>query len=138
LFAEHGSPHAEQFLAFVCVFVSQPFVSLPSQSPKPVSQVATTHLPFVQAAVAWARVHGCALHAPQLSGSELVFVSQPSLGSVLQFANGSAHVPIVQAPETHMASALMNEQILPHDPQFDGSPWVFTSHPVETMVSQFA
>jgi hypothetical protein len=33
LFAEHGKPHAEQFFAFVCVFVSQPFLSSPSQSP---------------------------------------------------------------------------------------------------------
>jgi hypothetical protein len=62
-----------------------------------------------------------------------VFVSQPSVLSALQLAAGAMHLSIWQAPRTQIASAFVNEQTLPHEPQFDGSLCVFTSQPVEAM-----
>lgn len=67
-------PHIAQ-LASVSSGVSQPFESMPSQSPKPELQVTIWQLPDAQLAVALARVHG----APQAVQwlSVLSCVSQP-------------------------------------------------------------
>jgi hypothetical protein len=134
-FVEHGVPHAPQFLVLVLVSVSQPFESMPSQSANPAAQLSTTHRPPAQAAVACASAHGRA-HPPQLSGSASVLTSQPSVGLVLQFADGAMQAPIRQAPFWHVESAFGNVHTLPHAPQFDGSLRVFTSQPVEVSWSQ--
>jgi hypothetical protein len=134
-FVEHGVPQAPQFFAFVLVSVSQPFESMPSQSANPGAQLSTTQAPPAQAAVAWASAQGRA-HAPQLSGSESVFTSQPSPGIALQFADGEMHGPIRQMPPWHVESAFGMVHTLPHVPQFDGSLRVFTSQPVDASLSQ--
>jgi len=71
-----AEPHAPQFETFVSVFVSQPFVLLLSQFPKPELQVPRVQLPVTQLALALARLHA-APQAPQLARLVLRFVSQP-------------------------------------------------------------
>ena len=57
-------PHPPQCDASVRVLTSQPFVALPSQSPKGAVHVATVHVPLVHAREALAVMHA-RLHAPQ-------------------------------------------------------------------------
>jgi hypothetical protein len=68
-------PHAPQFDRFVDVAVSQPFATLPSQSPKPAAH-AIEHLPEAQLGVPFVALHA-APHAPQLATDDEVSVSQP-------------------------------------------------------------
>ena len=72
----HALPQALQWLAFASRLVSQPFEATASQLPYGLVQPTTSHVPVLQEAVAFARLHGVP-HAPQ---SVLVFrlVSQPS------------------------------------------------------------
>jgi hypothetical protein len=134
-FVEHGVPHAPQFLAFVLMFVSQPFTGLPSQSENPELQLPMAHWPLSHFAVAFAGEQTWP-HTPQLSESESVFTSQPSPGSVLQLADGAMHAPSRHTPPEHVVSAFGNEHPLPQAPQLDGSVCPYTSHPVVVSWSQ--
>src|SRR5205807_2066506 len=62
---EQAWPQAPQFRGSSAVFDSQPSAGWPSQSLNPRSQLATTQLLAMHAAVACARLHA-APHAPQL------------------------------------------------------------------------
>jgi hypothetical protein len=73
-----------------------------------------------------------------LATSVLVFTSQPSLAFALQSAAAPRHGPSWHEPPMQRASALAKLQTLPQAPQFDGSPCVFTSQPVEARWSQSA
>ena len=60
-------------------------------------------------------------HAPQLAASVIVFVSQPSATTPLQFAKPVLHMPMVHVPAMQMAVACGNEHTVPQVPQLFGS-----------------
>src|SRR6185503_10593751 len=107
---------------------------LPSQSAKPAAHWAMAHAPFEHLAVALGRLQTWA-HPPQFSGSVLVFTSQPSAATRLQFANGCAHIATVHAPPEHPALAFGSAQTLLQPPQLLGSVAVSTSHPFAAAMS---
>jgi hypothetical protein len=68
-------PQEPQFAALAFRFVSQPFATLPSQSPKPGSQ-PIWQLPPLHTGAPFEALQACP-HVPQLSGSSDVVISQP-------------------------------------------------------------
>jgi hypothetical protein len=96
---------------------SQPFVALPSQSPKPMLQLASVHAPLVHAAVAFV-IEQLVVHVPQLPTDELRFVSQPFAAMPSQLPNPGRHVPSTHAPAMHDAPAFANAHCWPQPPQF--------------------
>jgi hypothetical protein len=80
----HASPHPPQFLALASTFVSHPFDAIPSQSAYGAMQDVIWHLPVVQLAFAFGRMH-CWPQAPQLSAVERS-ASHPSWGKPSQSA----------------------------------------------------
>jgi hypothetical protein len=58
-----------------------------------------------------------AAHAPQLSTSTLVFVSQPFVGTPSQSPNGAVQVSMRHAPPAQLALALSSEQAVAQSPQ---------------------
>src|SRR5437763_1146528 len=96
LASEQAVAQAPQLLTSVTVLVSQPLVTIRSQSEKPVVQPAIAHMLMTQAAVAFGRLqlpqpppeqapctHVCPVgqalpQAPQLFASVATSVSQPS------------------------------------------------------------
>lgn len=92
-------------------------------------------MPFEQIGDALAGAH-LAPHAPQLSTSRFLFVSQPSLPSPLQSPRGATHVSILQTPASHFAAAPANWQTVVQSPQWVASPSLSTSQPVSGSKSQ--
>jgi hypothetical protein len=89
-----------------------------SQLPNPASQVTGPQVPPARHdAEPWLTAQLFA-QAPQLLAL-VRSVSQP--GSAVQSPKPALHLPIVQTPLTHDASALAKLQLLPQTPQFDGS-----------------
>ena len=80
-----ASPQALQLAALLVRSISHPLAATPSQSPKPVAQVAIVQLPAVHAAVALGIVHPCP-HDPQLVALVPMFTSQPLAGLPSQSA----------------------------------------------------
>jgi hypothetical protein len=107
-------PHAPQLLAFVAVFVSQPFAGLPSQSRKVPLQTGV-HVPPAQLVVPFAFVH-CVPQFPQLLVFVFVFVSQPFAGLLSQFPNPALHVG-EQAPPEQVVEPFAFVQAWPQPPQ---------------------
>jgi len=85
----HTVPHALHAAAAVVVAVSQPLPLRPSQSPKPVSQDVTAHVPVSQLDAPCGFVHGFP-HPPQLV-AVVVGVSQPFVTLVSQLAKPGLH-----------------------------------------------
>jgi hypothetical protein len=95
--------------------VSQPLATLPSQLPKPASQLSMTQVPLAQDAVALAGAQGV-LQAPQ-SVKVLSGVSQPLDRSSSQLPNPEVHV-VMQLPVAQLAVALAGAvQGVPQAPQ---------------------
>jgi hypothetical protein len=76
-------PHAPQAFTLFEIAVSQPFVALPSQLPKPGLQ-ATLHVPLAHEADWFGPALHVRPHIPQLFMSTPVGVSHPSLVLELQ------------------------------------------------------
>jgi hypothetical protein len=108
-------PHAPQWVALVCVFVSQPSFLLPLQSPKPVLQFGA-HAPAVQGFVPLAAMHW-APHPPQLL-VVVRLVSQPLVEMPSQFPQPELHALIWHDPVAQVAVAFVRLQAVPHEPQF--------------------
>ncbi len=88
---EHRIPHVPQFCALVFRFISQPFVTIPSQSAKPVVHI-DVQTPAVHSRTVFGRAAHEVAHVPQWSTSVERFASQPSVGTPLQ-----SEKPLVQA-----------------------------------------
>jgi hypothetical protein len=108
-------PQAPQFCELVLRLVSQPFVALPSQLPKPALHVKP-HLPPLQVVTALVRLGQMLPQAPQLLRSVLVLTHVlPHL--VKPLLQVKLHVPAL-----HVAVALAGAtQTLPQLPQFCAS-----------------
>jgi hypothetical protein len=118
--AAQALPHAPQCSA-VLSGVSQPLAALPSQLPKPESQLPSWHCPELQLALAWAGAQVW-LQLPQ-SFAVRVERSQPSAGSPLQSAKPGAqrrllHTPAAQSAPLTLAKRM---QLLPQAPQLPGA-----------------
>jgi hypothetical protein len=79
---EHILPQAPQFLC-VSSGVSQPFIGLPSQSPKPSLHLAIPQVPIVHEGVPFMAVQAFS-QRPQCVVDVLRLVSQPFVGSPSQ------------------------------------------------------
>jgi hypothetical protein len=117
-------------------FVSQPFVALLSQFPKPGSQVPSAQLLATQFADALAKLH-CVLHPPQLSGSVCRFFSQPLAALASQLPKPGLHA-MLQLPVVQLGVPLVALQARPHPPQFSALVFVLVSQPLPYWPSQFA
>ena len=95
--------------------VSQPLLSMPSQSPQPLSQVSMRQLPPSQVAEAWARVQA----EPQEPQSVSVCrdVSQPLESVASQLAHRLLQDAMRQLPPVQVAVAWAREQVVPQEPQ---------------------
>ncbi len=83
-------PQAPQWRTSSASTVSQPLASMPSQSPRPMVQLATPHIPARQVGVAPEAVHATP-QRPQWAGLTRTSVSQPLSGLLSQSPNPSAH-----------------------------------------------
>jgi hypothetical protein len=111
----HTAPQAPQLARLVFVFVSQPLLELPSQSPRPGLQVETPQTPPTQFGVP--PDAGQTLpQVLQLLTSEFVFVSQPLFGLPSQFLNPAEHVG-TQAPPVQAVVPLAFVHWTPQAPQ---------------------
>jgi hypothetical protein len=88
--AVHAALQAPQLARLVSRSVSQPFVRLASQSPRPASQVNPQLPPTPQVAVAPGAAVHVALHEPQVGGL-VRSASQPFAGSPSQSPRPGAH-----------------------------------------------
>jgi len=91
----HAAPQAPQLVTVEFRFVSQPFVALPSQSPKPGLQ-AIWQLPPEQVGLPLVALH-TRPHVPQLVGSVPVATSHPVAYERSQF-----EYPALQVPMAHV------------------------------------
>ena len=108
-------PHMPQWSLAVRVSVSQPLVTLPSQSTKPALH-ATAQRPAAHAGVPLAALHALP-HIPQWAAVVERSVSQPLAGFMSQSPKPAVHVR-AQRPETHAEVALGRApQALPQAPQ---------------------
>jgi hypothetical protein len=135
--AGHTLPHAPQLALLAVRSVSQPFAGLPSQSPKPVAQVAMAQRPMVHAAEAlgtWQRL----THAPQRAGSLFKLVSQPLAGSPSQSPHPCRQVKAQRAPAQAALAFGRRGQTLPHWPQLRPSLMRSASQPSSPRLLQLA
>lgn len=93
------------------------------------------HVPLTHAPAVFALAHGTA-HAPQLFGSLLVSISQPSPASALQFAKPALHAINKHRPALHIALALLTLHVRPHAPQCIGLVVRSCSQPLPAFPSQ--
>jgi hypothetical protein len=116
LVAAQARAQPPQWNTFVLVFVSQPFATFMSQSPKPWAHWRV-HAPETQFAVAFTVLQAVP-QAPQWDALFVRFVSQPSPGIPLQSPKPVVQDMIRHCPDAHDASALTREHGPPHEPQF--------------------
>jgi hypothetical protein len=121
-----AAPHAPQFVV-VLSDASHPFETWVSQLPKPVLHTML-QAPSEQLAVPFAELHAWP-HAPQSATVELVFVSQPFVGSESQLPHGAVQVPRVHTPETHDSDAFARLHTAPQPPQLARLVFRFVSQP---------
>src|SRR5579871_3819960 len=76
-------PHAPQLLTSVAMLTSQPSLRLWLQSAKPMLQPVSTHVPPLQATIAFCAAHALP-HTPQFIGSVERLASHPSAAIMLQ------------------------------------------------------
>jgi hypothetical protein len=88
-------PQALQLLTLMFRFTSQPLVTLASQLAKPALQ-AMLHAPALQLGTPLVLLHAVP-QALQFPASASKLVSQPSAGLLLQSAQLTSHLAIVQA-----------------------------------------
>jgi hypothetical protein len=111
-------PQPPQCATEVVRFDSQPFESLPSQSPQPMSHATTEHVPAAQEPVAWAGAHGMP-QVPQFC-SVLRSVSQPFAGLPSQLAKNAAQLG-THAPAMQLVVPLSLTHVLVQLPQVLGT-----------------
>jgi hypothetical protein len=116
----HALPQRPQCIALESNGVSQPFITLPSQFPRPSVHIKP-HAPIAHVGDAL----GCGEHElrqrPQLRTSAVTLVSQPFAAIPSQSPNPAAHVSVHDAA-THAAVPFgPAAQALPHVPQFIAS-----------------
>jgi hypothetical protein len=130
---EQTLPQASQLLLSVCSSTQAP-----PQADKTPPQVKP-HVPLLQVAVALAGAGQTWPQAPQLLGSLVTFVSQPSAASPLQSPNPALQVAISQVPLTQAGVACAAPQTWPHPPQLLMSlPPMLVSQPFAELPSQLA
>jgi hypothetical protein len=120
--------HPPQFAGSVDVLTSQPLDGTTSQSAHPVVQEATTQIPEEHADEAFGSVHTLP-QVPQFVLLVCTLTSQPSVATLLQFANPASQLATEHTPTTHDSVALGRLQTVPHAPQFDGSVCRLTHDP---------
>jgi hypothetical protein len=130
---EHAAPQLPQFAALVFVLVSQPFVALPSQLPKPGSHPTSWQVPLEHDSVAFGMSHATP-QAPQLV-RVFRLVSHPLVGSPSQFAKPDAQVG-THVPPVHVDVPFAFEHTVPQVPQFAGLVFRFASQPLAATPSQ--
>lgn len=132
---EQEWPQAPQLLAVVMA-VSQPFAALPSQSANPAAQVMW-HTPATQvpAPPFWLQAWP---HVPQLFGSLVRSISQPSAGFALQSAKPVLQAAIAHCEALQIGVAWVVLHARPHPPQLRTSFVTLVSQPLATLPSQSA
>ncbi len=118
--------HAPQFDVFVAVWISQPFVLLPSQLANVPTHEVISHVPVLHDVFALAYAH-VTPHPSQLLFVRRL-VSRPLAYKPSPSANPVLHERIVQLPPMQVGVPLATKQATPHPPQ------LFTSF--EIVVSQ--
>ena len=113
--ATHAFPQLWQCSTVFVRFVSQPFASSLSQSPKPERQ-AKVQSPFVHVPAPFADAQRWP-QPPQLAGSVATFFSQPSSVRPLQSAQPASQAPMPHAPPLHIDAACAKSHALSHVPQ---------------------
>jgi hypothetical protein len=131
----HGLPQLPQFATLTLRSTSQPFDATPSQLPRPVLQVPSTHAPPVHDAPANGKLQAFP-QLPQFATDEESAVSQPFVASPSQLPKPALHEPTTHAPPLHEPAAFGYEHPLPHAPQFVASVFRFASHPFADEPSQ--
>lgn len=133
---EQARPHAPQLATSAPPFSSQPSSAAGGAGWLQSSQGAEqsgAHSPPEHARVPTLAVEQLRPQAPQLSGSNWTFFSQPSSAAgaagVEQSAHPVEHVGAHCPAEHHRAAVLVEEQTRPHAPQFDGSASTAISQP---------
>jgi hypothetical protein len=111
--------------------------TFPSQLANGALQAATVHVDALQPAVPLTTKH-CWLHPPQLFGSLLVCVSQPSTARWSQSWKPALHDATVHAPPAQPAVPFASLQTCPQVPQLFVSAPVSVSHPFAGLPSQSA
>jgi hypothetical protein len=112
----HAAPQRPQCETLVLVLVSQPFVRMPSQSPKPVEHVYE-HTPAEHTGEALAAAGHVFMQRPQCTVLVLRLVSQPFAALPSQSPKPGLHES-PQRPAAHEGAALAPEgQTMPHVPQ---------------------
>jgi hypothetical protein len=127
-------PQAPQLVMVVLVLVSQPFVAIASQLPKPALQVPSVQTPDGQVSLALARLHTVLQSAQSVSVAMLR--SQPLLALPSQLLKLAEHVG-THAPPVHVVEPLAFVQAVPQAPQFDVFVERFTSQPSPESRLQF-
>ena len=131
--APHEKPQVPQLLSSLVVSVSHPLPTLPSQSPRPESQLVITQVPPAQEVVAPAALQGVLQEPQSLSVSSEV--SQPSGSFPLQLSQSELQLWMWQLSPEQEAVACAREQEVPQEPQLDRESREF-SQPLEWVPSQ--
>ena len=133
----HARPQAPQLARSLRVSTSQPLVSLPSQSEKPVTH-DDTQVPSRQPGNELVRRGHARPHIPQCEVLALVSTSQPFTAVMSQSAKVPTHAATAQRPMRHAGVALGSAQATPHAPQRITSLWRSASQPLAGFMSQSA
>lgn len=127
-------PQAPQLVAVLLRSVSQPFVALPSQLPKVPLQTGT-QAPLAQLVVPCPLVQALP-QDPQLATAVLRVTSQPVEANPSQLPKPPLHAT-EHEPAEHEAVPLVPLQTAPQEPQLEVFVFVFVSHPLAALLSQF-
>jgi hypothetical protein len=130
----HAVPQPPQLVSVLSV-VSQPLPPLPSQSPRPLMQLAVPHTPLTQFGVPPA-VEQALPQVLQWLTFVLRLISQPLAVLPSQFAKPALQ-PITQLPDGQVGDALALPQMLPQPPQFVVVLMSDVSQPLAALPSQF-
>jgi hypothetical protein len=134
--AVQAVPQRPQFMLLMRVSTSQPLVAVPSQSAKPVAQVAMRQVPIAQPAVALAPTVHALRQRPQWAALVEVFTSQPFAALPSQSAKPGRHAkPQVLRSQVGVAFATAGHR-LPQRPQCDASSRSSVSQPVAAIPLQ--
>lgn len=113
----HATPQPPQFAGSLATRASQPFASMPSQSPNPPTQPPITHSPPAHAVLAFASVHRRP-QPPQFSRSVDVSKQRSPHRSGSGAAHDGRHArsPLARRPQTGVDAA----QLVPQSPHVLG------------------
>jgi hypothetical protein len=132
---EHALPHVPQSEVLVVVATSHPFVTSPSQFPKPAAH-AIEQTPPAHAAVPFAPEHAVG-QEPQWPVSAMRLTSHPSELLPLQSAKPAAHA-MAHVPPAHVGVPFVLEHTVPQSPQWAASLPRLISQPSVALPLQLA